>query len=143
MTRAQQQIGRPPILTEHQEQVGFVQQVKLEFRHDKTFIPELFFSVPNGMVIGGKNRFALYAKYEAEGLNTGVADILYLQPRGGFSYLAIEMKRSDKRNVKDGGLTPDQKHFLAEAVNVNAVVSVCYTADEAINEFRRYMEFQC
>ena len=57
--------------TEHAEQAAFVQQVMYEFSNRSDFIRPLFFAVPNGMVIGGRNRFALLNKYKAEGFTPG------------------------------------------------------------------------
>ena len=126
--------------TEHAEQAAFVQQVMYEFSNRSDFIRPLFFAVPNGMVIGGRNRFALLNKYKAEGFTPGIADILYLQPRGGYNCLAIEMKSPDLRTAKGGGLTDGQLVFLANLNAAGGRGEVCYGAEEAISVFRNYME---
>lgn len=90
------------IPTESQEQANFVNEVRLQYRNDPTFIYPLFFSTLNGAWLGGKS-FAIWQKHQKEGAVQGVSDILYLQSRGNYSFFAAEMKRSDRRNQKDGG----------------------------------------
>lgn len=128
-----------PPLTEHQEQTIFVTNVKYDYRNDETFVEHLFFSTLNGAWLGGKSQ-ALWAKHKAEGARKGVSDILYLQPRGEFNFLAIEMKRSDRRNEKDGGLTPEEKEWLDVASNNGACAAICYTSEEAAMVFWNYMK---
>jgi hypothetical protein len=129
------------ILSEHQEQVSFVTEVKLQYRNDPEFIEPLFFSTLNGAWLGG-NSHALWNKHRAEGAQKGVSDILYLQPRGGFHFLAIEMKRSDRRNDERAGLTPDEQEWLAAAMHSGAFTAVCYTAEEAFEVFKHYMNME-
>ena len=132
---------KPPRVSEHEEQSNFVSEVKYKYMHREDFIDDLFFSVPNGMWAGGTNKFALMNKYKKEGMKPGVADILYLQPRGEYSCLAIEMKATDKRNVADA-VTPEQSRFLA-AINANGGMGeVCYGAEEAIRIFETYMNME-
>lgn len=133
-----------PYPTEHNVQAAFFQHISMEFMHDKTFIPELFFAVPNGMWAGGSSKggkFGLIAKFISEGVKPGVADILYLQPRGIHPYLAFEFKRENFREAKDGGLKPKQVAFKDAAFRVGAFYRVIYTVDEGVEEFRRYMEY--
>lgn len=127
-----------PILTESQEQTIFVSETRFKYRNDSTFINLLFFSTLNGAWLGGKS-FALWEKHKKEGAVRGVSDILYLQARGRYSFLAIEMKRSDRRNKKDGGLTEDEKEWMSTARKNNGFVSVCYASEEASERFAEYM----
>ena len=128
-------------VSEHQEQANFFSEVHTRYAIRSDFIKRLLFSVPNGMWIGGTNKFALMNKYKAEGLQVGVSDIIYLQPRGGYNCLTIEMKAIDRRNDKDA-VTPEQSEFL-EAVNgAGGIGEVCYGCDEAIKLFTRYMNFE-
>lgn len=134
-------IARLPRVLEHEEQANFFAEVKMRFGFRDDFFEKLLFAVPNGMWIGGSNKFALMNKYKAEGFKSGVSDILYLQPRGGYNCLAIEMKAKDKRNDKDA-VSPDQAAFL-EAVNgAGGIGEVCYGCDEAIKLFTRYMNYE-
>jgi hypothetical protein len=127
--------------SEHNEQAIFFDSVLYEYRLDPTFSRELFFAVPNGAYFGGGGgaRFAYIEKLKREGFSPGVSDILYLQPRGGFSYLSIEMKISSKKGRKGGGLSDDQSRFMEAARSAGARAVVCYGADEAIEVFRDYM----
>lgn len=128
-------------ISEHDEQAGFFQLVESLFASRADFIQRLLFSVPNGMWIGGSNPYALMNKLKAEGLQPGVSDILYLQARGEYNCLAIEMKAQDKRNSKDA-VTPEQIEFL-EAVNANGGLGeVCYGCDEALAIFETYMQME-
>ena len=133
-----------PVLSEHSEQANFVAEVQYRYRNDETFVPELLFAVPNGMWVAGEGtrRAALIMKYRKEGMRPGVADLHYLQPRGNYPYCVIEMKRSDKKNVRNGGLTDDQMQYLGAAMKAGAFVQICYGADEAIAAFHEYMELQ-
>lgn len=131
---------KPEVLSEHAEQAAFVGMVKNTYQHDETFLPMLFFSVPNGLWVGGGNKWGMINKFKAEGFRTGVADIIYMQARGIFSGLTIEMKRSDKRGVKNGGMSDDQIEFQEQARKAGNVAVTCYTADEAFTVFQNYMK---
>lgn len=128
--------------TEHAEQAAFVAQVLYEFGSRSDFIRPLFFSVPNGMVIGGRNRFALMEKYRAEGFLKGISDILYLQPRGEYNCLAIEMKAPGRKALSGHGLTEEQMLFQIALKEVGGRPWVCYGAEEAIGVFREYMDLE-
>lgn len=125
-------------ISEHVEQANFFSTIGFTYLYRNDFIRALLFSVPNGMWIGGSNPYAMMNKLKAEGLQPGVADILYLQPRGEYNCLAIEMKARDKRNDKDA-VSPEQAEFL-EAVNASGGWGeVCYGCDEALQIFEAYM----
>ena len=127
-----------PRLSEHEEQARFFAEVRVSYFFREDFADELLFAVPNGMQLGGRNKYALMNKYKTEGLKPGVADILYLQPRGDYAYLAIEMKAEGRRNEKDA-VSSEQLTFL-EAVNgAGGMGEVCYGADEALKIFELYM----
>lgn len=129
-----------PIPTEHQEQAAFFTMVLYKYQHNPAFARPLFFAVPNGAWLGGRRPSNVMEKMKAEGLTPGVSDILYLQPRGHYSYLCIEMKRSDQSNRKNGGLRDEQIEFLNAASLAGAFFAVCYSADEAERAFDTYME---
>lgn len=126
------------IPSEHAEQSAFFTTILFKYRTDDRFVRPLFFAVPNGAFLGGKSALTM-EKLRAEGLTPGVADILYLQPRGGYSFLALEMKRADKRGHKAGGLRPEQVEFLNAASCAGAFFAVCYSAEEAERAFDEYM----
>lgn len=125
-------------ISEHDEQANFFAEVRFKYMNRDDFIARLLFSVPNGMWLGGSNRAALMAKFKKEGLQVGVADILYLQPRGDYNCLAIEMKAIDKRNHADA-VTESQEEFLQAVNGAGGLGEVCYGCDEALKIFDFYM----
>lgn len=138
-----------PELSEHQIQAGFFQEVSYKYRLDETFRPILLYAVLNGALIGGRNlqsKIALIQKYKEEGWKSGIPDVMYDQPRGIFSKMVIEFKRTSKRSankagVLTGGLEPEQIEFL-RAIYPYAFVRVCYTVEEALTAFDYYMSFR-
>ena len=121
-------------MSEHSEQAAFVSEVLYRYSNRDDFIRPLFFAVPNGAWLGGKNPYALMNKYRAEGFTKGVADILYLQARGEYHFLALEMK-----NPKNGKVSPAQEEFIEAATNAGGFADVCFGADQAIADFESYM----
>jgi len=98
------------------------------------------FAVPNDFILGGENKFAIpiLAKHRKEGFRNGVADLLYLKPRGNFAYLAMETKAIDKRD-DPRAISPDQQIFL-DAVNASGGTGhICYGCDELAAVFDWYM----
>lgn len=131
-----------PVASESNEQAAFVDTVLQVYRNRADFVRLLFFSTLSGAWIAGSTREAkirLIAKYKREGWVNGVADILYLQPRGGYAYLAIEMKSVTRANEKHGGASDDQLTWLKVAKEAGAMTAVCHGADAAIEIFRHYM----
>lgn len=127
------------VYDEHTEQSVFFRDACFEHRNNPEFMRSLLFAVPNGAYLG-KNGSAVMRKLKDEGLTPGVADVIYLQPRGGYPFLVLEFKRSDKRNRKDGGLSSDQIFFLGEVEKVGGMWAVCYKADQAVEIFQKYMD---
>jgi hypothetical protein len=128
-----------PRISEHEEQASFIAEVHMRYASRDDFISKLLFAVPNGAWFGGKNPHALMAKYRKEGFKNGVADLIYLQPRGPYSCLCIEFKAQDQRNKRDGGLSPDQVEFLAAVNEAGGCGDVCYGAEHAMIVFDAYM----
>ncbi len=127
---------------EHDEQVELVARIKYEFRLDNSFIPRLFGSIPNGAFLGGGSRggrHLVMAKLKAEGLNTGLPDLVYLQPRGAWPYLAIEMKRINASNHANMDLSEDQQEFKKESETAGAFYILGVGADFAFKYFCDYM----
>ncbi len=124
--------------TEHNEQATFIDAVLWQYRNDPSFLRPLFFSVPNGAFLGGRSALQ-YAKLKKEGFRNGVSDILYLQPRGMYSYFSLEMKTQERKRERGGGLSEDQRGFLQAVTDAGGLSAVCYGADEAIEAFGRYM----
>lgn len=125
--------------TEHNEQATVVDHVIFTYRLRSDFLRPLFFAVPNGAWLGGKGP-AVMEKLKSEGLTPGVSDLLYLHPRGQYSFLSIEMKTEDRQNKKDGGATPEQLEFIKSANQVGGFSWVCHGASQAIAVFDLYMQ---
>lgn len=128
--------------SEHNEQSAFVDTVLYTYQHREDFIRLMFFATLNGVWIAGKDytrKMALIAKYKREGWINGVADLLYLQPRGGYSFLAVEMKTKERENEKNGGASDKQVEWLEAANKAGAMTAVCHGADAAIEVFSEYM----
>ena len=131
---------RPPYNTlprsEHEEQAAFVAEVLYRYANRDDFIRPLFFSTFNGAWLGGNAgaRARQMQKAKEAGFLPGVADILYLQPRGEWMYLVIEMKS------KGGKLSEEQKTFInAVKWEGEGLAVVCHSAEEAIETFDKYM----
>lgn len=127
--------------SEHNEQAVFIEEVLYRYRNDSTFIRPLFFSVPNGAYLGGKSELQ-YQKLKKEGFVNGVSDVLYLDPRGEYSYLTLEMKTDRRRRERGGGLSEDQVAFMEAVKTAGGLAVVCYGAEEAIEAFARYMDLE-
>ncbi len=122
-------------MSEHNEQAAFVEYVLYQYQHRADFLRPLFFAVPNA-----NKRTRWQARtLQQEGMTRGVADLLYLQPRGPYAFLAIEMKAEARRGEKNGGLTDDQQAWQNAAANVGAVAYTCYDCESAIRAFNEYM----
>ena len=126
-------------VSEHEEQALFVEAVKRIYANRDDFIPVLMFAPPNGAWLGGANPYALMNKLKAEGFQSGVADLIYLQPRGPYNCLAIEFKAIDKREEKNGGLSEKQMEFLEQLNAAGGCADVCYGAEHALEVFAAYM----
>lgn len=64
----------------------------------------LLYAVPNGAMLGGKNRFAQVNNLKAQGLRVGVPDLVLPVARGDWFGAYLEMKR-----LKDGVWDVEQK----------------------------------
>jgi VRR-NUC domain. len=128
-------------ISEHSEQATFIDSVLWLYKNDSTFIRPLLFAVPNGAYLGGRSALQ-YAKLKKEGFLNGVSDVLYLQARGPYHYLALEMKTQERRRERDGGLSVDQADFIQSVSMAGGFPVICYGAEEAIAAFANYMSFE-
>lgn len=93
-------------------------------------LSRLLFAVPNG----GKRGIREAVIMKAEGVVSGVADLLLLVPRGGYNALAIEMKG------EKGKQTKNQKLWQQDFEKAGGKYVVCRGFDEFRNEIERYLE---
>jgi hypothetical protein len=92
-------------MSESSEQIAVVQWFRLQYPKYRLI------SIPNGQMIGGKNKYALIAKYKAEGLTPGVSDLFLCVPKNGYGGLWLEMKA---RGKGESDLSPDQRLWLSD-----------------------------
>lgn len=89
-------------------------------------------SIPNGCLLGGRNRFAVLAKLQAEGMLRGAPDLVLVDraPRCG-SPVAIEVKRVG------GRLSPAQRAVCDRMRAAGWQVVVAYGADDGLRKLRQ------
>lgn len=109
--------------SEHAIQSACVQWFRLQYPH----LSLLIFAVPNGTNKGKAAR----GIFKAEGLLSGVADMLFLFPSQGFHGLCIEFKN------KTGRQQPAQKEWQAAVEAQGYRYALCRSFDD----FRREMEY--
>ena len=116
-------------MSESTEQQAVVQWFNMQYPKYRLI------SVPNGQMIGGKNKYALIAKYKAEGLTPGVSDLFLCVPRNGYGGLWLEMKAKGKGA---SSLSDDQALWLSdmEKIGYRAVWAAGFEqAKEIIEEY--------
>ena len=114
--------------SEHQIQAAFIKEIRiLEVRY-----PELktLFAVPNA----AKRSFKLAAMLKAEGMLSGVPDIVLPVARKGFNGLMIEFKKP-----KTGKLTTAQESYIDLIVKEGWLVVVMTDAQAAIDVVKGYL----
>jgi len=112
-----------PKPTEHQEQVLVVEYLQSVYPN------VLFWSTPNGAHLAGsiQRRSASMNILKAEGFLAGVSDLIIFEPRGGYSCMFLEMKRSDGGS----GASENQLWFIREIEKRGAFGVVANGFDEA------------
>lgn len=86
--------------------------------------------IPNG---GSRNK-AEAVKLKQMGVRSGVADLCLPYPKGIYHGLYIEMKFDKGRQQEN------QKKFLSDMADAGHYVATCYSAEQAINVIREYIE---
>lgn len=83
---------------------------------------------------GGSRGKAEAGRFRAEGVKSGVPDLMLPVPIGIYAGLFIELKR-----VKGGKVSENQKKWIAD-LNANGYyATVCHGAEEAIKTIEKYM----
>ena len=90
--------------------------------------------VPNG----GSRNILEGVKFKKMGVRKGVCDLMLLIPKNGFHALFVELKRPKKKG-KHIKVYPDQRDFLKRKNEQGYKSVVCYGADEAIEEIKKYL----
>ena len=114
--------------SEHSEQVALIRWAKMR----SATLPELglFFAIPNG----GERHLFVAAKLKAEGVQSGVPDLMLPVARGGFHGLFIELKR-----MKGGRVTKQQTSWLNRLIRQGYSAVVCRGCHDAINQIEDYL----
>ena len=86
--------------------------------------------IPNG---GSRNK-AEAVKFKQMGVRSGRSDLFLPCARGMYHGLYIEMKYGD------GRLQQTQKEFLSDMTDAGYYVATCYTAEQAINVIKKYID---
>lgn len=116
--------------SEHAEQVVVAQW--RDWQQSLTPALRWLHAIPNG----GDRHPAVARKLKAEGVVSGVSDLLWIRQSRGYSGIALEMKK------QDGRLKPDQKDYL-EYVAGEGFFAVCaYSGDVAIELLRWYCQMR-
>ena len=98
--------------TEHEEQKLVC---KLLNRHGL-----LYFSVPNGFIAGGRNKYSGINKLKTEGFKNGVPDLVIPEPNKNYHGLFIEMKKE-----KGGEVSLTQQCWLDDLNEKGYKAVVC------------------
>lgn len=120
---------KPRVPTEEQEQITlFNWAAMMEYRY-----PELryMYHVPNG---GYRNK-AEAGRFKAQGVKSGVPDIVLPAARGQYHGLYIELKRTE-----GGKLSADQRDWLEFLTAQGYFAVVCKGWEEASHAIRSYLD---
>jgi len=83
-------------MSEHDQQAAVVKWFKMQYPEYKDCI----MAIPNGQMLGGRNKFAMMKKLKREGFKNGVSDLFIAVPRqtkhGDKCGLWLEMKDAGK-----------------------------------------------
>lgn len=96
--------------------------------------------IPNGGSRGDTQRARMIrgAQMKAEGVKSGVADLMLPVRRGQFSGLYIEMKKPGKIKAT----TPEQKEFGEFVISQGFGWVVCDNWESAVQNLKDYLEWQ-
>lgn len=117
--------------SEHGEQVAVM--VWCQQNRDLEPLLEWLFAIPNG----GERNPATAGRLKAEGVKSGVPDLMLPVPRRNYAGLFIEMKKHD------GKLSKDQKDkWIPFLQGQFYCVTVCYGWEQAVDALKWYLELE-
>lgn len=116
-----------PIDREGQEQAALMREIEL--RYPEVF--ELIYHVPNG----GHRVKAVAAKLKAQGVKSGIPDLVLPMARGGYFGLYIEFKAT----VEPAPVSPSQKDCLRRLNAQGYLAIVCRGPFDAMEQLRAYL----
>lgn len=115
-------------MSEHNEQVALFEWAALMAKNTYPAL-EWLFAIPNG----GHRHKAVASKMKAEGVKSGVLDVMLPYPAGLYCGLFIEMKWNGNKP------TDNQKTWIKYLNTVGYLAVVCNGCDEAIEAIERYL----
>lgn len=116
---------------EHNEQVVLINRINALAANDARFVvaAKRTHATPNGGPQRGMN-----GRRKAEGAKRGVPDLFTSYPSRECHGLYIEMK------VEGGSTSKEQREWIADSLALGYAAHVCWSADEAFNLWRAYVE---
>lgn len=114
--------------TEDQEQITVMSWAhRVKFKDGR--LSDYLFHIPNG----GSRNIIEATKLKKMGVKAGVPDLQLIVPNGEVHGLWIELK------AQKGKLQPSQKIMIQRLEAQGYICKVCFGADEAINEIKKYL----
>lgn len=114
--------------TEDQEQITVMSWVhRVKFKDGR--LSDYLFHIPNG----GSRNIIEATKLKKMGVKAGVPDLQLIVPNGEVHGLWIELK------AQKGKLQPSQQIMIQRLEAQGYLCKVCFGADEAINEIKKYL----
>lgn len=116
------------VLSEDQEQITLISWAHhVKFGNGR--LSDYLIHIPNG----GSRNVIEAAKFKKMGVKAGVPDLQLLVPNGLIHGLWIELKS------KAGKLQPSQRLMMQRLEEQGYMCKVCFGADEAIQEIKKYL----
>lgn len=119
-------------MSEHDEQSAVVAWFKRQYPPYSHCI----MSIPNGQMLGGRNRFAQMKKLKREGFKNGVSDLFIAVPKNDKHGLWVEMKDKGKTA---SAVSKDQSDHLNLMIGMGYEGIWAAGADIAIAAIKTYM----
>lgn len=119
-------------MSEHEQQVAVINWFRLQYPQ----YTHNLFAIPNGSVLGGKNKWGQINKLKKEGFKPGVSDLFLALPIGDKSGLWVEMKDTGKTLCS---VSKDQMEHLELMKESGYEAIWCAGADIAIAAIKTYM----
>lgn len=114
--------------TEDQEQITVMSWAhRVKFKDGR--LSDYLFHIPNG----GSRNIIEATKLKKMGVKAGVPDLQLIVPNGQVHGLWIELK------AQKGKLQPSQKIMIQRLEAQGYMCKVCFGADEAISEIKKYL----
>ncbi len=95
-------------------------------------------AIPNG---GMRDKITA-AKLKAEGVKSGVPDLLLLVARGSYAALWIELKRQKSEGKSSGAVGIEQVNWIKQAQLSGHAAAVCYGWISAVEVLQSYLELK-